>query len=53
MHKMNTLQSMSPNKREFMIKVVKIISEDSYLKEHMGGEMPEQVKKLLLNAGIK
>ena len=53
MHKMQTLQSMSPRKREFMVKVVKIISEDSYLKEHMGGEMPEQVKKLLLNAGIK
>ncbi len=48
MHKLETLDSMTPKKREFMIKVIHIISTSSYLAETMKGtSMPEDVKKLL------
>ena len=47
MHKMSTLDSMTPRKREFMIKVVHIIATSSYLAKTMKGTMPEDVKKLL------
>lgn len=47
MHKMATLGSMSPRKREFMIKTIRIIAEDSYLAEHMKGEMPADIKRML------
>ena len=40
------LDKMTPEKREFMIKVTKIIATNSYLKEHMQGEMPEAMKRL-------
>lgn len=46
-HKMNTLDSMSPKKREFMIKVIHIIATSSYLAKTMKGTMPEDIKKLL------
>ena len=46
-HKMNTLDSMSPKKREFMIKVIHIIATSSYLAKTMKGSMPEDIKKLL------
>jgi anaerobic magnesium-protoporphyrin IX monomethyl ester cyclase len=52
MHKLNTLGSMSSYKSDFMVKVIKLIAEDSYLAEHMGGEMPEEIKRLLKGAGI-
>lgn len=52
MHKLETLSSMSSRKAEFMVKVVKLIAEDSYLKEHMGGKMPEAVKRALITAGL-
>ncbi|MCK4911340.1 MAG: cobalamin-dependent protein [Thermodesulfovibrionales bacterium] len=52
MHKLETLSSMSSRKSEFMVKVVKLISEDSYLKEHMSGDMPERVKNALRAAGV-
>ena len=42
MHKLKTLDTMSPRKAEFMLKVVRLIAEDSYLAEHMGGEMPRR-----------
>ncbi|MBI4849339.1 MAG: cobalamin B12-binding domain-containing protein [Nitrospirae bacterium] len=48
MHKINTLDSMTEKKKEFMIKVVHIISTSSYLAETMKGTtMPEDVKKML------
>ena len=40
---------MTPEKREFMIKVTRIIATNSYLAEHMKGEMPEEVKNLLMS----
>ncbi|OGW25229.1 MAG: magnesium-protoporphyrin IX monomethyl ester oxidative cyclase [Nitrospirae bacterium GWC2_42_7] len=47
MHKMRNLDSMTPEKQEFMIKVMKLISTNSYLAEHMQGEMPEEIKRIL------
>lgn len=46
-HKMNTLGAMTPKKREFMIKVIHIISTSSYLAKTMKGTMPEDVKRML------
>jgi hypothetical protein len=47
MHKMQTLDRMSPRKREFMIKVVNIIATSSYLAKTMKGDMPDQVRAVL------
>ncbi len=47
MHKMNTLDTMSPRKKEFMIKVVHIIATSSYLAKTMKGVMPEAMKEML------
>lgn len=47
MHKMNTLDSMSPRKREFMIKVVNIIATSSYLAKTMKGVMPREIRTML------
>jgi anaerobic magnesium-protoporphyrin IX monomethyl ester cyclase len=46
-HKMNTLDTMTPKKREFMIKVIHIIATSSYLAKTMKGTMPEDIKKML------
>lgn len=46
-HKMNTLDTMTPKKRDFMIKVIHIIATSSYLAKTMKGTMPEDIKKLL------
>jgi anaerobic magnesium-protoporphyrin IX monomethyl ester cyclase len=47
MHKMNTLDAMSPRKREFMIKVVHIIATSSYLAKTMKGVMPEKIRQMM------
>jgi hypothetical protein len=47
MHKMNTLDAMSPRKREFMIKVVHIIATSSYLAKTMKGVMPKTIHQML------
>jgi anaerobic magnesium-protoporphyrin IX monomethyl ester cyclase len=47
MHKMHTLDAMSPKKREFMVKVVHIISTSSYLAGVMKGAIPDDIKKML------
>jgi hypothetical protein len=47
LHKMNTLDAMSPRKREFMIKVVRIIATHSYLAKTMKGVMPKEISDLL------
>lgn len=47
MHKMNTLDTMSPRKREFMIKVVHIIATSSYLAKTMKGVMPQEMQEML------
>ncbi len=47
MHKLDTLDSMTESKREFMKKVVKLIAEDSYLAEHMDGVMPDEIAAML------
>ncbi|UCG78629.1 MAG: cobalamin-dependent protein [Nitrospirota bacterium] len=47
MYKMDSLDSMTPKKREFMVKVVNIIATSSYLAEAMQGTMPAEIKKLL------
>lgn len=46
-HKMNTLDSMSLKKREFMIKVIHIIATSSYLAKTMRGAMPQEVRRML------
>ena len=46
-HKMHTLDTMTPKKREFMIKVVNIIATSSYLAKTMKGAMPEEVRRML------
>jgi anaerobic magnesium-protoporphyrin IX monomethyl ester cyclase len=46
-HKMNTLGTMTPKKREFMIKVIHIIATSSYLAKTMKGTMPEDIKRML------
>lgn len=51
MHKLNTLDVMSSRKREFMVKVIKLIAEDSYLARDMKG-MPEEIKRILEKAGV-
>lgn len=47
MDKLKNLDRMTPKKREFMITVIKLIATNSYLAEHMKGEIPEEIKKLL------
>jgi anaerobic magnesium-protoporphyrin IX monomethyl ester cyclase len=48
MYKLDTLDSMTEKKREFMIKVIHIIATSSYLAKTMKGtSMPEEIKKLL------
>jgi len=47
MHKMNTLDAMSPRKREFMIKVVHIIATSSYLAKTMKGVMPKEMRQMM------
>jgi anaerobic magnesium-protoporphyrin IX monomethyl ester cyclase len=47
MHKMSTLDAMSPKKREFMIKVVHIIATSSYLAKTMKGVMPREMRQML------
>jgi len=47
MWKMHNLDSMSEKKRDFMVKVVNIIANDSYLSKCMKGSMPEDVKNML------
>ncbi len=47
MDKLKSLDKMTPEKQEFMRKVIRIIATNSYLAEHMQGEMPEEMKKLL------
>jgi anaerobic magnesium-protoporphyrin IX monomethyl ester cyclase len=51
MHKLSNLDKMSSAKREFMIKVIKLIAEDSYLAKDMA-EMPAAINKVLEQAGI-
>ncbi len=53
MDKLNNLDRMTPDKQEFMIKVTKLIATNSYLAEHMQGEMPEEIKKLLDRLSVK
>lgn len=52
MHKLLSLDSMSARKREFMLKVIDLIANDSYLAKHMKGAIPEEIKKLLMKAGV-
>ncbi len=44
MDKLKNLDRLTPEKQEFMVKVTRLIATSSYLKEHMQGEMPEEVK---------
>ncbi len=53
MHKIKTLDTMTPEKQEFMIKVMNIIANSSYLAEHMQGAIPEEIKKLLDRLAVK
>lgn len=46
-NKMRTLDSMTPKKREFMIKVINIIATSSYLAKTMKGTMPQEVRRML------
>ena len=53
MNKLRNLDSLTPGKQEFMIKVTKIIANNSYLKEHMKGDMPEEMKKVFEKFALK
>lgn len=53
MGKLKNLERLTPEKQEFMIKVIKLIATNSYLAEHMQGEMPEEVKKLIDKITVK
>lgn len=53
MHKIKTLETMTPDKQEFMIKVMNIIANSSYLAEHMQGTIPEEIKKMLDRLTVK
>lgn len=53
MDKLKNLERLTPRKREFMIKVTKLITTNSYLAEHMKGEMPEEVKRLIDSLMVK
>ena len=48
MNKLKNLDKLTPQKREFMIKVTKIIATNSYLAEHMKGAMPEEIRDIIL-----
>ncbi len=50
-HKMRTLDTMTPKKREFMIKVIHIIATSSYLAKTMKGAMPQEVRRMLETVG--
>ncbi len=53
MYKINNLDTMTQRKREFMVKVVHIISTSSYLAETMKGtSMPEDVKEMLAKVHV-
>ena len=47
MSKMRNLDKMTSRKADFMRTVVRIIATNSYLAEHMQGEMPEEVRQLI------
>ncbi|HEX9093155.1 MAG TPA: radical SAM protein, partial [Coriobacteriia bacterium] len=49
MGKLKRVATMSPRKREYFIVTMKLLMENSYLKQYMGGlgEMPEEVKRLM------
>lgn len=53
MDKLKNIERLSPEKQEFMLKVTKLIATNSYLAEHMQGEMPEEVKRLLDKITVK
>ncbi|MEW6108380.1 MAG: radical SAM protein [Nitrospirota bacterium] len=53
MDKLKNLDRMTPEKQEFMIKVTKLIATNSYLAEHMQGEMPEEIKRFMDRLTIK
>ncbi len=53
MNKLRNLEKLTPEKQEFMIKVTKIIANNSYLKEHMKGEIPEEMKKFFDRLAVK
>jgi anaerobic magnesium-protoporphyrin IX monomethyl ester cyclase len=55
--KFKRLHELSPEKRTFMVEVLKLLIEHSYLGEEMrhmagGAAMPEHVKKMMAEAGI-
>ncbi len=52
MYKLLTLDEMSSFKKEFMIKVIKLIATDSYLAKDMKGTIPEEIKRLLEKVSI-
>ena len=47
MDKLMNIEKLSREKQEFMLKVTKIIANNSYLREHMKGEMPAVMKKVM------
>jgi len=55
MGKLKKVPSMSPFKRDYFAVTMKLLMENSYLKQYMGGlgKMPAEVGKLVANLGIK
>lgn len=53
MDKLRNLDRLTPEKQEFMVKVTRLIATNSYLAEHMQGEMPEEVRKALERLAVR
>lgn len=53
MDKLKNLERLTPKKQDFMIKVTKLIATNSYLAEHMQGEMPEEIERFLNRVAVK
>jgi anaerobic magnesium-protoporphyrin IX monomethyl ester cyclase len=50
-HKLQNLEKMSAKKQEFIVKVIHIITHNSYLAKAMQGIMPPEMKKIMEKLG--
>jgi anaerobic magnesium-protoporphyrin IX monomethyl ester cyclase len=55
MGKLKRVGQMTPSKREYFMVTMKLLMENSYLKQYMGGlgKMPAEVNQILLQWGLK
>jgi anaerobic magnesium-protoporphyrin IX monomethyl ester cyclase len=55
MGKLKRVASMTPEKRDYFMVTMKLLMENSYLRQYMGGlgKMPAEVNELMLKLGLK